>query len=56
MREVVGKLQKFTMVTKIYNVFFFLQLFNEINCRKVGNKDFDVFESTITPLVGLSMR
>jgi hypothetical protein len=32
-------------LTKIFNVFFFLQLFNEINCRKVGNKDFDVFES-----------
>lgn len=32
-------------LTKIYNVFFFLQLFNEINCRKVGNKDFDVFEN-----------
>jgi hypothetical protein len=27
-------------LTKIYNVFVFLQLFNEINCRKVGNKDF----------------
>lgn len=26
-------------------MFFFLQLFNEINCRKVGNRDFDVFES-----------
>lgn len=36
---------KKSCLTKIYNVFFFLQLFNEINCRKVGNKDFDVFES-----------
>ena len=26
-------------------MFVFLQLFNEINCRKVGNKDFDIFES-----------
>jgi hypothetical protein len=32
-------------LTKIYNVFVFLQLFNEINCRKVGNKDFNVLES-----------
>lgn len=26
-------------------MFVFLQLFNEINCRKVGNKDFSVFEA-----------
>ena len=32
-------------MTKIFNVFVFLQLFNEINCRKVGSKDFNVFES-----------
>tara|TARA_B110000285_G_C15007301_1_gene554536 strand:+ start:277 stop:573 length:297 start_codon:yes stop_codon:yes gene_type:complete len=38
-------LYKRKCLTKIYNVFFFLQLFNEINCRKVGNKEFDVFES-----------
>uniref|UniRef100_A0A7S3CL09 Cation-transporting P-type ATPase C-terminal domain-containing protein n=1 Tax=Strombidium rassoulzadegani TaxID=1082188 RepID=A0A7S3CL09_9SPIT len=30
--------------TYIFNVFFFLQLFNEINCRKVGKMDFNVFE------------
>jgi Ca2+-transporting ATPase len=30
--------------TYIFNTFIFLQLFNEINCRKVGRKDFNVFE------------
>jgi len=30
--------------TYIFNTFVFLQLFNEINCRKVGRKDFNVFE------------
>jgi magnesium-transporting ATPase (P-type) len=30
--------------TYIYNTFVFLQLFNMINCRKIGKKDFNVFE------------
>lgn len=30
--------------TYIFNTFIFLQLFNEINCRKVGRRDFNVFE------------
>lgn len=32
------------LVTLIFNCFVFLQLFNEINCRKVGRRDFNVFE------------
>jgi len=31
-------------LTNIYNTFVFLQIFNFINCRKVGSKDFNVFE------------
>lgn len=31
-------------MTKIFNTFVFLQLFNQINCRKVGRQDFNVFE------------
>lgn len=31
--------------TYIFNIFIFLQLFNMINCRKIGKKDFNVFES-----------
>mmetsp|Transcript_34802 Transcript_34802/g.53448 ORF Transcript_34802/g.53448 Transcript_34802/m.53448 type:complete len:323 (-) Transcript_34802:68-1036(-) len=30
--------------TFIFNLFVFLQLFNMINCRKVGRRDFNVFE------------
>ena len=30
--------------TYIFNTFIFLQLFNEINCRQVGRRDFNVFE------------
>ena len=32
-------------LTYIFNTFVFLQIFNEINCRKVGRKDFSVFGS-----------
>jgi len=32
-------------LTLIFNSFVMLQLFNEINCRKVGRRDFNVFES-----------
>ena len=32
-------------LTLIFNTFVMLQLFNEINCRKVGRRDFNVFES-----------
>jgi magnesium-transporting ATPase (P-type) len=31
--------------TYIYNTFVFLQMFNMINCRKIGRRDFNVFES-----------
>jgi len=29
--------------TFIFNTFIFMQVFNEINCRKIGEKDFNVF-------------
>jgi len=31
-------------LTMLYNTFVFLQVFNEINCRKTGRRDFNVFE------------
>jgi magnesium-transporting ATPase (P-type) len=31
--------------TYIFNIFVFLQLFNMINCRKIGKRDFNVFEA-----------
>jgi magnesium-transporting ATPase (P-type) len=31
--------------TYIFEIFVFLQLFNMINCRKIGKRDFNVFES-----------
>lgn len=34
-----------THLTYIFNIFVFLQLFNMINCRKIGKRDFNVFES-----------
>jgi len=36
--------QKRMHFTYIFNTFIFLQLFNEINCRKIGRRDFNVFE------------
>ena len=36
---------KLRHLTYIFNIFVFLQLFNEINCRKVGRRDFAVFEA-----------
>jgi len=36
-----NKLKHFTY---IFNVFVFLQIFNEINCRKIGIHDFNVFD------------
>jgi magnesium-transporting ATPase (P-type) len=38
-----GSLDKRKLFTYIFNTFVFLQLFNEINCRKVGARDFNVF-------------
>lgn len=35
---------KLKHVTIIFNSFVFLQIFNEINCRKIGRRDFNVFE------------
>lgn len=32
-------------LTYIFNTFVFLQIFNEVNCRKVGRRDFHVFEA-----------
>jgi magnesium-transporting ATPase (P-type) len=42
-----GEKAKFkrTHFTYIYNTFVFLQMFNMINCRKIGRRDFNVFES-----------
>jgi magnesium-transporting ATPase (P-type) len=34
-------------LTYIFNTFVFLQLFNFINCRKVGPRDFNVFEAPL---------
>lgn len=36
--------QKKKHFTLIFNVFILLQLFNEVNCRKVGALDFNVLE------------
>jgi hypothetical protein len=36
--------QKLQHLTWIFNTFVFLQIFNYINCRKVGDKDFNVLE------------
>lgn len=36
---------KATHFTYIFNTFVFLQLFNMINCRKIAEQDFNVFES-----------
>lgn len=36
-----NKLKHFTY---IFNVFVFMQIFNEINCRKIGIQDFNVFD------------
>lgn len=31
-------------MTMLFNTFIFMQVFNEINCRKVGRRDFNIFE------------
>lgn len=36
--------QKLKHLTWIFNTFVFLQIFNYINCRKVGERDFNVLE------------
>lgn len=36
---------KLKHMTYIFNTFVFLQLFNEVNCRKIGRRDFNVLES-----------
>jgi len=41
----LGSLDKRRLFTYIFNTFVFLQLFNEINCRKVGAKEFNVFSA-----------
>lgn len=35
---------KLKHLTMIFNTFVFLQIFNEINCRKIDRRDFNVFE------------
>lgn len=42
--EAEKSLFKRQTLTNIFNTFMFLQIFNLINCRKVGSKDFNVFE------------
>ena len=42
---IAAALFKRQSLTNIYNTFVFLQIFNQINCRKVGSKDFNVFEN-----------
>lgn len=43
--QLVATLAKQRHFTYIFNTFVFLQLFNEVNCRKVGPRDFNVFEA-----------
>jgi hypothetical protein len=38
-----GRYQKESL-TGIFHTFVFLQIFNYINCRKVGRQEFNVFE------------
>jgi len=40
-----GSADKRKLFTYIFNTFVFLQLFNEINCRKVGAREFNVFSA-----------
>merc|ERR1712147_480871 len=44
LEEIEGAKAKLKHLTKIFHTFIFLQLFNQINCRKVGRQDFNVFE------------
>ena len=44
MLENVDGQYKLKHFTYIFNVFVFLQIFNEINCRKIGIQDFNVFD------------
>lgn len=43
--DLPGNIAKRKHFTYIYNTFAFLQLFNMINCRKIGRRDFNVFEN-----------
>ena len=36
---------KLTVYTMAFNTFIFMHIFNEINCRKVGPAQFNVFQS-----------
>jgi len=47
LQELVASLAKQRHFTYIFNTFVFLQIFNEINCRKVGVRDFNVFEAPL---------
>jgi len=47
LQELVASLAKQRHFTYIFNTFVFLQLFNEVNCRKVGPRDFNVFEAPL---------
>lgn len=37
--------EKLTTYTILFNVFIYMHLFNEINCRKIGATEFNVFHN-----------
>jgi magnesium-transporting ATPase (P-type) len=41
----IGAQSKAIHLTYVFNIFVFLQMFNMINCRKVGRTEFNVFDS-----------
>lgn len=45
--DVPGSDHKLKHYTIIFNTFIFMTLFNEINCRKIGSKDFNVFSNLL---------
>lgn len=47
LRALIASVAKQRHFTYIFNTFVFLQIFNEINCRKVGVRDFNVFEAPL---------
>ena len=40
----IGYTNKCVLYTMIFHAFVFMQVFNEINSRKLGDKDFNVFK------------
>ena len=43
--SVIQNSDKLTHYTILFNTFIFMTLFNEINCRKVGSRQFNVFSN-----------